>query len=190
MSCSWSWADADMIDVVEHTAAAGGLKTHWREAPASGPTPVLYVHGVPTASWDWLPYLERIGGVAPDLPGFGRSDKPADFDYSIAGYAEWLEAFVEVVNLDRFSLVVHDWGALGLALAQRMPERIERLLVHTCVPFLPGYRWHWVARIWRTPVVGELFMASSTKWGFTADLAPVERDAGSLAGSGSRAFLA
>ena len=70
-----------MIDVVEHTAAAGGLKTHWREAPASGPTPVLYVHGVPTASWDWLPYLERIGGVAPDLPGFGRSDKPADFDY-------------------------------------------------------------------------------------------------------------
>ena len=70
------------------------------------------------------------------------------------------------MSLDRFSLVVHDWGGLGLALAQRFPERIERLVLHTCVTFLPGYRWHWIARIWRTPVVGELFMATSSKWAF------------------------
>jgi len=154
-------------DVIERTGVVAGLATHWREAPASGRPAVLYVHGVPTASWDWNPYLERIGGVAPDLPGFGTSAKPADFDYSIAGHARWLEAFTEAVGLERFSLVVHDWGGVvGLALAQRVPERIERLVIHSHAPCLSGYRWHWVARLWRTPVVGELFMATSTKWGF------------------------
>ena len=152
--------------MVERIGDVAGLRTHWREAPASGRPPVLYVHGVPTASWDWLPYLERIGGVAPDLPGFGQSAKPDSFDYTIAGFAGWLEAFVAVVGLDRFSLVLHDWGAVGLALAQRMPDRIERLVLHTVVPFLPGYRWHWIARVWRTPVLGDVFMAGSSKWGF------------------------
>jgi pimeloyl-ACP methyl ester carboxylesterase len=153
-----------MPEVVEQTGEVGGVATHWREASVTDTTtPVLYVHGVPTASWDWLPYLERIGGVAPDLPGFGSSGKPADFDYSIAGYDRWLEAFVDATGLARFSLVVHDWGGLALALAQRFPERIERLVLHSCVALLPGYRWHWVARIWRTPGLGELFQATSTK---------------------------
>jgi pimeloyl-ACP methyl ester carboxylesterase len=146
-----------MPTISDRTAGVGGLATHWLEAPTNGATPVLYVHGVPTASWDWISHLERTGGIAPDLPGFGASAKPADFDYSIAGYVAWLETF---------SLVVHDWGIVGLALAQRFPERIERLVLHTSVPLLPGYRWHWVARIWRRPVVGELFMAAATKWAF------------------------
>ena len=153
--------------VVERTGEVAGLPTHWREAPGEGRPPILYLHGVPTASWEWLPFLERIGGVAPDLPGFGRSAKPEDFDYSIEGYQPWLESFIDSVGLDRFSLVVNDWGGgLGLALAQRIPERIERLVIHTSVPLLPGYRWHWVARVWRTPGLGELFMATSSKWAF------------------------
>jgi pimeloyl-ACP methyl ester carboxylesterase len=155
-----------MPEVVERELEVAGVRTHYREARDDGAPNILYVHGVPTASWDWLPYLERIGGVAPDLPGFGSSAKPPDFDYSIAGFDRWLEAFADAVGMERFSLVVHDWGAVGLALAQRFPERIERLVIHTCVPFLPGYRWHWVARIWRRPVMGELFMATSSKWGF------------------------
>ena len=153
------------MDVVERTGGIAGVRTHWRESPAAGRTPILYVHGVPTASWDWLPYLERTGGVAPDLPGFGSSATPGDFDYSIAGFDRWLEAFAEAVGLERFSLVVHDWGAVGLAFAQRFPERIERLVLHTCVPFLPGYRWHRIARIWRTPGIGEVFMATASRWG-------------------------
>ena len=157
-------SNSDMV--VERTGEVGGLRAHWREAPAGG-RPILYVHGVPTASWDWLAHLERIGGVAPDLPGFGASAKPDGFDYSIAGYLPWLEAFTEAAGLERFSLVVHDWGGgLGLAFAQRFPERVERLLVYTSVPLLPGYRWHWIARIWRTRVLGELFMAASSRWAF------------------------
>jgi pimeloyl-ACP methyl ester carboxylesterase len=121
---------------------------------------------VPTGSWEWTAFLERTGGVAPDLPGFGRSDKPAHFPYSIEGYDRFLEAFSASLGLERFSLVVHDWGGAALAFAQRFPDRIERLVVFSCVPLLPGYRWHRIARIWRTPLLGELFMGFSTRWGF------------------------
>ena len=148
------------MEIAERHTEVAGLEVHWRQA---GSAPILYLHGVPTASFDWDPLLERIGGVAPDLPGFGRSAKPSTFDYSIAGYDAFLEAFAAHAGLDRFSLVVHDWGVVGLALAQRFPERIERLLMFTSVPFLPGYRWHRIARGWRTPVLGELMMGFTTR---------------------------
>ena len=155
------------MEITEKRAEVAGLEIHWREAagPAGRP-PVLYVHGVPTASWEWDAFLERTGGAAPDLPGFGESAKPADFDYSIGGYDRFIEAFCDSLGLDRLSLVVHDWGGVGLAFAQRFPERIERLVLFACVPLLPGYRWHRFARIWRTPVLGELFMGFSSKWAF------------------------
>jgi pimeloyl-ACP methyl ester carboxylesterase len=151
------------VDVAERTSQVGGLEIHWRQA---GDAPILYLHGVPTASWDWLPFLERTGGVAPDLPGFGRSAKPGDFDYSIEGYDRFVEEFADSAGLDRLSLVLHDWGVVGLSFAQRFPERIERLVMMSCVPFVPGYRWHWVARAWRRRPLGELFMGTSSKWGF------------------------
>ncbi len=141
-----------------------GLPTFWREAPATG-APALYLHGAPTSSDDFVPFLRRFGGAAPDLPGFGRSGKPAGFDYSIAGFARHLEAFVEVLGWDRFSLVVHDWGAVGLAMPDPVLSRVERLVIINAVPLLPGYRWHRVARLWRTPLVGELTMGFTTKWG-------------------------
>jgi pimeloyl-ACP methyl ester carboxylesterase len=125
---------------------------------------------VPTHSGDWTPFLERTGGIAPDLPGFGHSAKPADFDYSIAGYDRFLEALTAALGLDRLTLVMHDWGGVGLAFAQRFPERIERIALFSVVPFVPGYRWHRVARGWRTPVLGELLMGFSTRWAFRREL--------------------
>ena len=144
-----------------------GLPLFWYERDASERRPpVLYLHGVPTNADDWLPFLERTGGLAPDLPGFGRSGKPAEFDYSIDGYGRFLEAFLDHVGVERFSMVVHDWGSVGLALAQAAPQRIERLVVINGVPLLPGYRWHRIARIWRTPLLGELAMGLSTRRAF------------------------
>ena len=59
-----------MAAVAEHRTRAGGVEVFWRQAePTAGVTPVLYLHGVPTNSDDWLPFLELTGGVAPDLPG-------------------------------------------------------------------------------------------------------------------------
>jgi pimeloyl-ACP methyl ester carboxylesterase len=155
------------VAVTDNRAEVGGVEIFWREAPTQpGRPPVLYVHGNPTSSDDWIEFLERTGGLAPDLPGFGRSGKPAHFDYSIEGYSDALEAFLAQRGVERYSLVVHDWGAAALGLAQRAPERVDKLVLMNCVPLLSGYRWHRLARIWRTPLAGELFMGSSTRWGF------------------------
>ena len=155
------------MEIAERTVEVAGLEVHVRQA---GDAPVLYLHGVPTHSYDWVPFLERLGGIAPDLPGFGRSGKPAGFDYSIAGYDVFLEELVARLGLDRLTLVMHDWGSVGLAFAQRFPERVERLALFPVVPFVPGYRWHRVARGWRTPGVGELLMGFSTRWAFRREL--------------------
>jgi pimeloyl-ACP methyl ester carboxylesterase len=146
---------------------------------------VLYLHGAPTSSDDWLPFLERTGGLAPDLPGFGRSSKRGDLDYSIRGYERFLERFLTHVGAERYRLVMHDWGAVGLALAQTAPERVERLVAMNVVPFVPGYRWHRIARAWRTRLLGELVMGSTTRWG----LRQLSREATVRPGPMSREFV-
>jgi pimeloyl-ACP methyl ester carboxylesterase len=155
------------VEIAQHTIDVAGLQVHYRQA---GDAPVVYLHGVPTQSSDWNPFLERLGGIAPDLPGFGRSAKPGDFDYSISGYDDFLERFLDELGLERVSLVMHDWGGVGLALAQRLPERIERLVLFPVVPFVPGYRWHRVARGWRTPLLGELLMGFTRRWALRREL--------------------
>lgn len=160
--------------MIEHQQEVGGVEVFWREAPAldgDDATPVVYVHGVPTHSDDWLPFLDRTGGRALDLPGFGRSGKPADFPYSIEGYAAFLDRWLAETGTDRYRLVVHDWGAVGLAAAMRHPHRVERLVVMNAVPFLPGYSWHRWARIWRTPVAGEMAMGFTFRWNLRRVLA-------------------
>jgi pimeloyl-ACP methyl ester carboxylesterase len=155
------------VEIAERSAEIAGLEVHYRQA---GDAPILYLHGVPTHSWDWIPFLERLGGIAPDLPGFGHSAKPSDFDYSIPGYERFLESFLNELGAGRVTLVMHDWGGVGLAFAQRFPERVERMVIFPVVPFLPGYRWHRVARGWRTPIVGELLMGFTTRWGLRREL--------------------
>jgi pimeloyl-ACP methyl ester carboxylesterase len=151
------------VDVAEHTAELDGQPVFWRSASSSPSVsdraPVLYVHGVPTSSDDWVPFLERTGGLAPDLLGFGRSGKGGQNDYSLDGIAHFVERFLdELVQVERVRLVVHDWGSAALAFAQRHPDRVERLVIVNAVPLLPGYRWHRVARLWRTRFVGEMAM--------------------------------
>jgi pimeloyl-ACP methyl ester carboxylesterase len=149
------------VDIIEHRAEVAGIEAFWRQA---GDAAILYVHGNPNNSDLWLPFLERSGGIAVDLPGFGRSAKPAHFDYSIDGYGAWLDAFRRELGWERYRLLVHDWGSVALAMAQREPERVERLAIVNVVPFLPGYTWHRYARIWRTPLLGELAQGFATKW--------------------------
>jgi pimeloyl-ACP methyl ester carboxylesterase len=155
------------VEIAERRTEVAGVEVLWRVA---GDAPILYLHGVPAAGWCWAPFLERTGGFAPDLPGHGRSGKPGDFDYTIEGYDRFLESFCDQLGLARVTLVMHDWGSVGLALAQRQPERVERLVLTACVPFVPGYRWHRVARAWRTRGVGELLMGFSNRRAFRREL--------------------
>jgi len=149
------------------TAQLGEQLVHWREAPPAGPVPVLYLHGVPNSGAMWAPFLERTGGVAVDLPGFGRSGKRGDLDTGFEALGRFVGDFADHLGHERLALCVHDWGAVGLLWAMREPPRVERLVVLDAVPFLPGYRWHFLARQWRRRVLGELSMG--------ATVAPVAR---------------
>jgi pimeloyl-ACP methyl ester carboxylesterase len=146
-----------------------GVRTFVRRKPGDG-APVVFVHGNPTHSEDWLPFLERLPGpaVAPDLPGWGRSERPSPgrFVGTMHGLASFVERLLDRLGIGEYRLVVHDWGSVGLIAAQAHPDRVRRLVVINAVPLLPGYRWHWVARyIWRRRGVGELFNAISTRTG-------------------------
>jgi pimeloyl-ACP methyl ester carboxylesterase len=110
-----------MREITEQTETVDGEPVFWRSAPWDG-TPTLYLHGVPTGSFDWIPFLERTGGLAPDLPGFGRSTKRGTREFTIDGQAEFVEWFLDERGLDEVNLVVHDWGAVGLAWAQAQPS--------------------------------------------------------------------
>jgi pimeloyl-ACP methyl ester carboxylesterase len=142
-----------------------GVEVFYRWVAGDG-TPVVYCHGNPTHGEEWVPFLERGGAaVAIDMPGWGRSDKPDPrrFDYSMYGLSSFLERALTELGVERRKLVVHDWGALALIGAQRQPELVERLVVINAVPLLPGYRWHWIAQIWRRRPIGEFLNATTTK---------------------------
>ncbi len=163
----------------DHSGEIDGLPVFWRDAPSptdAGSAAVpLYLHGVPSNCDEWTGFLRRSGGLAVDLPGFGRSGKPGFLKYTIDEYDRFIERFLDDVGVERIQLVVHDWGAVGLAFAQRLPERVERLTIVNAVPFLAGYRWHRTARVWRTPGLGELAMGTTNR--FTLRLASRESNA-------------
>jgi len=98
--------------------------------------PVLLLHGEPTWSFLWrklVPPLAAAGRrvVAPDLIGFGLSDKPSEIGwYSYDRHVASVVSLVEQLDLRRLTLVVHDWGGpIGLRLAVEHEERIERLVI-------------------------------------------------------------
>jgi pimeloyl-ACP methyl ester carboxylesterase len=166
-----------MAEVSEHTDELNDQPLFWRSAEGDQP-PVLYLHGVPTSSTDWVPLLERTGGIAPDLPGFGRTGKRGDGDFTMRGYDRFVEELLDHLEIDRVRLVVHDWGAVGLLWAQRFPERVERLVVINAVPLLPGYRWHRIARAWRAPAIGEVTIGLITRKALARALPePIAEDA-------------
>jgi pimeloyl-ACP methyl ester carboxylesterase len=131
---------------------------------------VVFVHGNPGSSQDWIDLVEKVGtfgrAVAPDMPGFGRADKPEHFDYTVGGYARHLDGILKALAIRRVHLVLHDFGgAWGLAWAATHPDEFASVTLIN-IGVLPNYRWHYLARVWRTPVLGELFMATSSRPAF------------------------
>lgn len=152
-----------MAEIHDRHGTLGDQPVFWRDAGGADP-PILYLHGVPTSSDIWLPLLERTGGLAPDLLGFGRSGKRGDLDYSLDGLVDFVDRFLALAGAERVRLVGHDWGAaIGLRWAQRAPERVERLVIVDGLPLLAGFRWHRIARGWRTPGIGELMVGATSR---------------------------
>lgn len=158
----------------QRTLTVSGVRSIVRTGGPAGDDAVVFVHGNPGASDDWLDLAGRVAGfarvVAPDMPGFGRADRPRDFEYTVPGYARHLGGLLDALGVRRAHLVLHDFGgAWGLAWAAQHPERYASTTLINC-GVLPGYQWHRFARIWRTPVLGELVQALSTRRGFHAAL--------------------
>ena len=120
--------DRRRVGVDEHTIYFDESPVFYRSAAGSGLTK-LYLHGIPTSSDDWLEFLGRTGGIAPDLIGFGRSGKGGHLDYSLPGLARFVERFLDHLDIEEVQLVGHDLGAaVGLV----------AVLVVGLIPFL---RW-------------------------------------------------
>lgn len=102
--------------------------------------PILAVHGNPTWSFYWRALIRHYEGrnrvVVPDHIGCGRSDKPQDWPYRLEDHVDNLVRLVEHLDLQRITVVVHDWGgAIGLGMAGRLPDRIARLVITNTAAF-------------------------------------------------------
>jgi pimeloyl-ACP methyl ester carboxylesterase len=147
-------------NVAERAIEVAGTPVFYRHAP-TGALPTLYLHSVPTSSDDWEQLLASTGGLAPDLPGFGRSGKAGNLVYSLPALADFVEDFLAAVDVARVTLVGHGWGAAAaLVYAQRHPDRVERLAIIDAVPLLDGFEWPALVRRWRRLGVGELLMGA------------------------------
>ncbi len=154
----------------QHQLTIAGRRTPCWDSGGDSDEAVVFVHGNPGCGADWLPLASDIAPfarvLAPDMPGFGRADKGADFDYTVPGYAAHLGALLRERGVRRAHLVLHDFGGpWGLAWASAHPEQVASLALIN-IGILPGYRWHYMARIWRTPLLGELFQATTTRLAF------------------------
>jgi haloalkane dehalogenase len=121
---AWPWP-------VRHVDVGPGAMAH--VDVGEGET-ILFVHGTPTWGLDWRHLIRALSTshrcVAPDLLGFGLSDRPADFAYTPEAHAAALERFVDALGLRGVTLVVHDFGGpIGLPLALRRPDVVARVVV-------------------------------------------------------------
>jgi len=151
---------------------AGGTRTRLVQAgPADATEAVVFVHGNPGSADDWVRLVGAVGAaghraVAFDLPDFGETIAPDGFEHTPFGYAEFLAEALEELGIERARLVLHDFGGpIGLGWAMGHPDSLTGIvLIDTGV--LPGYTWHTLARVWRTPVLGEIFQAITNRSGY------------------------
>ena len=164
------------------TADVDGFKVFYREAGAATAPKLLLLHGFPSASHmfrDLIPLLaDRFHIVAPDLPGFGRSDMPAreQFKYTFDNIANVIDRFTEVVGFNRYAVYIFDYGApTGLRLAVKHPERITAIISQNGNAYEEGLSegWNPIQAYWKDPTAANRtalrgFLApATTQWQYT-----------------------
>jgi len=135
--------------------------------PSEASEAVVFVHGSPGSSRDWEDLATQVStfgrAVALDMPGFGQAEKPEHFDYTVDGYARHLASALTELGIRRVHLVLHDFGGpWGLAWAATHPGAfVSAVLINTGAWL--DYHWHVFARMWQTPLLGEVSMAMASR---------------------------
>ena len=144
-----------------HYVDVAGVRMHYVEQGRGDP--ILFLHGNPEWSYIWrniIPIVSARGRcIAPDLVGFGKSDKP-DIGYTYFDHMKYVDGFIKALNLTNLTLVVHDWGgAFGFDYALRHRDNIKAISFHESVTFT--FTWENFPPIFRetfkkfrTPEVG------------------------------------
>jgi pimeloyl-ACP methyl ester carboxylesterase len=152
--------------VTENKIKVGGFDWFYRESTPRSETdllPVVLLHGLPAHSYSWrqvMPALANQGtrAIAPDWLGFGFSTKPdkREFAYTPDAFIDALEAFLQAIKLERFSLVVQGFlGSVGLQYALRHPEQIESLAILN-TPLASSAKLPWQMQQWGLPLAGDM----------------------------------
>ena len=146
-----------MTAIKYRTTNVDGFSIFYREAGSPGAPKLLLLHGFPTSSHmfrDLIPLLtDRFHIVAPDLPGFGRSDMPGK-GCTFDRIAETIDRFTEVVGFDRYAVYVFDYGApTGFRLAAKHPERITAIISQNGNAYEEGLSdgWNPIRAYWQEP---------------------------------------
>ncbi len=126
------WGEDDPRYMRGDFVTVDGKKTFYTDR-GDGPAVVL-LHGLPLSSWEWRKFIpvlaEKYRVITPDLYGFGYSDRPRDADYSWPAYGEWLNQFLDAIDVDRATLVLTDIGGpIGFELLAAHPEKVSGLVV-------------------------------------------------------------
>jgi len=123
---------------------------------------IVMLHGNPTWSFFYrnlaILLQDKYRVIVPDHMGCGFSDKPQDYSYTLKTHIDNLETLLVDLDIEKFSLVVHDWGgAIGMGLAVRIPERVESVVVMNTAAF-PSQRIPLRIRMCRVPLLGDLIV--------------------------------
>ena len=161
------------------TTRVNALDVFYREAGAHDAPVLLLLHGFPTSSNMFRNLIPRLAGsfrlIAPDYPGFGQSSTPdrGSLAYTFENLTNVVDALVEPLGLDRFSLYVMDYGApVGYRLALRRPDRVQALIVQNGNAYDEGLREFWdpIKKYWADPrpenraALHSLIEPKSTRW--------------------------
>src|ERR1700722_985864 len=124
-------------------ADVDGVRVFYRAAGPEDAPVLLLLHGFPSASHQFRRLIDALGTryrlIAPDYPGFGHTQAPADFTYSFGGLADVMEGFVEALGLDHFVMYIFDFGGpVGFRLAARHPEWVDGLIIQNANAYEEG----------------------------------------------------
>lgn len=127
-----NWLNTTEYPFSPHYFSINGQRLHYIDE-GQGET-LLFVHGTPSWSFDFRNVIKQLKDtyrcIALDHIGFGLSDKPQQYDYSTLNHSNTLQAFVQHLQLDNITLVVHDFGGpIGLNFAIHNPNKVKRLIV-------------------------------------------------------------